>query len=188
VRPLAGQVDLHAAAAGLARVTASRTASTTGRSVTNQGGAAGASAAHAGHGRRCGNSGQPALGRRCSSEGRTCSGWQPALLPARGGGGRNQCHGAGTGRASCVRSRAPNNRLHIGFIDNDGTEVDEGGRRRTAAGRRRWPGRLRGGCAAKALARHPSYMQHTGLPHPTEFEHRRQAAEDLANWETSSSG
>jgi hypothetical protein len=117
-----------------------------------------------------------------------CSRLQPALLPASGGGGRNQCHGARTGRASCARSRAPNDRLHVGFIDDDGKEVDEGSRRRTAAGRRRWPGRLRGGYAAKALDYHPSYMQHTGVPDPTEFERRRWAAEDLTNWETSSSG
>lgn len=104
-----------------------------------------------------------------------------------GGGGRNPCHGARTDRASCARSRAPNDRLHVGF-DDDGNEIDEGSRRRTAAGRRRWPGRLRGGYAAKALAYHPSSMQRTGVADPTEFERRRWAAEDLTNWATSSSG
>lgn len=115
-----------------------------------------------------------------------CSRSPPVLLPA-GGGGRNQCHGARTDRASCARSRAPNDRLHVGF-DDDGNEIDEGSRRRTAAGRLRWPGRLRGGYAAKALAYHPSYVQHTGVPDPTEIERRRWAAEDLTNRETSSSG
>ncbi|GGX57601.1 hypothetical protein [Streptomyces chartreusis] len=37
--------------------------------------------------------------------------------------------------------------------------------------------------AARALADHPSYVTHSGVPDPTSFERRTWAAEDLTNWE-----
>ncbi|MFF3617485.1 hypothetical protein [Streptomyces sp. NPDC002580] len=37
--------------------------------------------------------------------------------------------------------------------------------------------------AAAVLADHPSYVEHSGVPYPTDFERRTWAAEDLTDWE-----